>query len=91
MRGKTMAEVLGEHNMSSLIEGGWYCFNCDLTFGMFRDANAHQADALAAAGYGSIRQAQEVAWAKGAMAAGMNLFVLQNAGINPNPYRSTNA
>lgn len=58
---KTMAEVLAEHNMSSLIEGGLYCFNCDVTFDSFRDVNAHQSAALAAAGYGPVKEAR-MAW-----------------------------
>lgn len=47
----------------------------------------HVAAALSAAGFGPVGEAREVAWAKGATSAGMNLMVLQAAGINPNPYR----
>lgn len=95
---KTMAEVLGEHNISSLIEGGWYCFNCDSTFGEYRDANAHQADALTAAGFGLVKAAAADAWAEGhesgfwngRESAGhheMRYVGLEHAQLN-NPYRA---
>ena len=92
---KTMAEVLAVHDdwNWSISAQSVGCDGCDWSLRLGPDDCArdyfwdHQAAALAAEGYGSIRQAQEVAWAKGAMAAGMNLFVLQDAGINPNPYR----
>jgi hypothetical protein len=51
----------------------------------------HLADSLTAAGFGPVKAAQELAWAKGATSAGMNLMALQSAGINPNPYRAIEA
>lgn len=54
---KTMAEVLAAHYIGPLNEGGYYCFNCgDLKD--FKEAAAHQAAALSAAGFGPVREAQ---------------------------------
>jgi hypothetical protein len=58
---KTMAEVLREHFFSLLNEGGWYCFKCQSDFTDLAAATKHQADALTAAGFGLVKEAQAAA------------------------------
>jgi len=72
---KTMAEVLAEHDdwtyliarNAMVCRGG----HCGWTKPLSEDESsrdayrAHQADALAAAGYGPVREAQEAAWDEG--------------------------
>ena len=61
----------------------------ETTFGeVARAALEAAAPSIAAKALEQVRLAQEVAWAKGATSAGVDLMAMQAAGINPNPYRA---
>lgn len=72
---KTMAEVLAEHHMSRLNEGGWMCasFACSAKVNDMDDAMEHQAAALSAAGYGLVADAKREALEEAADDAALRL------------------
>lgn len=57
MTGQSMADVLTEHHISLLNDGGWHCAECGV-FSKFKEATAHQAAVLSAAGFGPVQEAK---------------------------------